>query len=383
MKSQKLIYVNPVERPSVQGRDQQVYTLRTDNGEIIPLSNMRKSKEFGVAEVYAFPYNPQKNRLETGLDEMVLNPFQNNEVSQIMDKYALDEVWVSILERLVKEERIKKQTYYEIMAGVKPDFYTSEVGATIFNMGQRNLKDLPRPTFLQQFKITLYPRPNNFVDDGTAKTSRGRLAMLLIDKHPKIADNKGLVNSALHNWFVSEENEAEEEMNKRQNFINKAIYNLYKLQNEDTEYRNYQVGILLKDFSGKQIMKGKLNFTKVKEIMNKFITDTSKHQVANCDSFMKVVELLDTVDGSEKFAVKYLVQQAINANVIAIRDGYFVWHSKAGSDENVYKNSHYDKLISLLLKEYETYNPKDESLTNWYKELYDEVKSKGVWLEEL
>ena len=378
MKNQNLIlYVNPVERISVQGRDIQIYTIRGATGELTQTTSMNKTKEFSVGEEFHFQPNLSTNRLMTGLDEVIPNPFHKAELQDIITKYGLSTEWLEQLPLLLDKEVIKTQTYMEIINGVKPDYYTSHIRYTIFNL-PGNVKELPAPSFLEQFKIILYDRPNRFVDD----TPRGRLSIKLIKNHPKVAHNKKSVNSAFHHFYISEENEAEVEQNKKADIIKKATYHLYKLQQEDTPYRNYQVATLLSDQHGATIIKGRVAAVKVESALNRYVTDTQdRNQLVNVNKFLTVVDLYTTPEGAEKAEVMYLVQQAINTNVIAIRDGYYTWFSKAGSDPNVYRNSHYDKLLNLLISELQVYIPKDDTVTNWYKELLEEVQAKGAWIE--
>lgn len=380
MKNQNtVLYVNPVPRISVQGRDKQNYMIidpRT--GDVRSSGQMNKSKEFTTTEEFSFPYNPDTGRLETGLDVSIRSPFKDADPQRLMTQYALPSDWAKLLPEIVVKDKISKQVYYEIIGGVEPDFYTSRVPYTIFNM-PHNVADI-KTTYLQEFKMILYGRPNRFEDDGGKKTARQRLSMLLCKVHPKIANSKAEANSAYHSWYISEENEAEREVNAKRNLLNKAAYHMYKLQNEFDNYRNFQVAILLKDEADVPIITNRVSPAKVEAALNGYIDD-KHHQAENCESFLEVMELLDTPDGLMKFEVRFLVQQAINTNVIAVRDGYYVWHSKAG-EPNVFKHSHYEKLLELLITEMQAYNP-EEDVTNWYGELLKEVKSKGAWIEDV
>jgi len=376
----KTLFVNPLARVSVQGRHNQTYTMRSDNGELIATQSMKKNKEFDCTDRFSFPYNPSTSRLETGLDETISNPLKDKDPLEVISKYNLQKEWQPILDKILEHPEISKQTYFEIISGVKPDFYTSQVNGTMFQSRPNDEHD--KPSFLQKFELILYDRPNRFVDDGTKKTARERLCMELIKVHPKIANSKNLANSAYHNWFISEENEAEREFNQRANIVNEGTYKLYKLIHEDNVYRQYQVSVLQINSDRIPIIKGKVSNEKVKEALNRFVTDQSdRNQIKNVNHFLKTVELLDTREGSIRFELEYIIQQAVNTNVIKLVDGYYIWHSKADTP-NVYKFSDKEKLITLLEKEYESYNPKDKEITNWYSDLVDELRVKNVWLDE-
>ena len=87
MKNQEIttLFVNPVPRISAQGRHKQVYTVINKTGETIPFTGMSKNKEFGVPSEYSFRLNTTSNKLITGLDKMIDNPFKDLEVSDIME----------------------------------------------------------------------------------------------------------------------------------------------------------------------------------------------------------------------------------------------------------------------------------------------------------
>jgi len=74
-----------------------------------------------------------------------------------------------------------------------------------------------------------------------------------------------------------------------------------------------------------------------------------------------------------------LIQQALNGNVITARDGRYTWHSQI-QDPNVGEFTSSLTFKNFMLSEYENYSEKSES-QNWYKILFDEVKSKNIWVE--
>jgi hypothetical protein len=382
MKSQsKVLFVNPVSRIATQGRDKQTFNIIDPaTQEIIVVKGMNKTREFGTASEYSFPFNPRTNRIVTGLDYSIPNPIYQLSPDEVMEKYGLSLQWRSILDNVVKQAEIKKQTWYEILDDVAPDYYTSEVAGnmTIFNAG-KNMKDAPKPNFLQGFKIILYDRPNRFEDDGTARTSRERLAIELIKVHDRIAKNKQEANSSKHHFYISEENEAETEKMKKQEMIDDAIYLKVELQRKLSEYKNYQVASLLPLHNGKPLIMGSMTSDGVKQSLNEYLSEGS-HLMDNIVRFNKVMSLFDSKEGRERFEIMYLVQQAINTNVILVRDGFYIWNSKSGTP-NMYKHGNYEKLISLLQTEAKNYNPKDETVTNWYGDLLNEVKSKKARIE--
>lgn len=370
----KRIWVNPVERLSFQGRHKQVYTINTGTS-IIPTVSMNKTREDNTSCQYNFPPNPNTGKLETGLNKLVENPFLGFDPDDILVTYKLSSIWKDIIPSLVTKDSIKKQTLFEIKHGVEPDLYTDEIRYSMVNMPS-NMDEWGKKTFLQSLNLILYPRPNLLENT----TPRQELLMEMVHVLPTIANNKMQVNSAYHDWYISEEHEEEMEKAKKQEIVEKAMYHLYKLKNEYGRFRAYQVAIVLLDSESRPILKGKVNADAVNNTLSDFISNRNQNQMSNINAFMKAINLTETREGIERLDINYLVQQAINTNVIAHRDNEYVWHSKAGTPD-VYKlGSSYDGLINFFFKEYKQYNPEGD-ITNWYKDLLDEVKSKGIEFE--
>jgi hypothetical protein len=373
------VVVNPVPRSSAQGRDKQIFTVIGKNRELIPTKSMGVSKDLEVPTYLMFEPNYETNKLITGLDEMVVNPFKGKDVSTLQQEFGLPSQWMSLLDNIVSQDKINLQTYYEILDGVDPDYYTSKITGTMFTH-RGDIRNLPEPTFLEKFKVIFYEKPNVFEDDGTVKTSRSRLAIQLIKNNNKIAEKRSAVNGSLHFYYISEENEAEKALNKKRDVIKQAYKLLADLQDKHTDYTQYKVASILYLPNGNTLLKDKVASDKIKAVLDDYVMTDGSGQMSNIDKFLTVVGLLNTKDGLIKFDIQYLVQQALNKSVISVRDGNYIWHSKSDSP-NVYKFNSYDKLINFLILEFKIFNPKDKSVTNWYKELLDEVKIKDVWVE--
>lgn len=373
----KKIFVNPVERISPQGRHKQVYAVTTSQG-IMPTVSMKKSKELGTTAEFQFPPNPETGKLQTGLDVSINNyMLKDMDVQDVMEQYNLQESWRPIIEKLVKSDTISKQTWFEIKHGVEPDFYTSNLKYSITSLPSDMRKWGDEKTYLQKLKLILYPRPNML----TNETPRQELLMEMVKVLPQIANDKASSNSAYHDWYISEENETELENARKAEIVEKATYHLYKLKHEGGNYRAYQTLVCLTDKRGKSIGYGDLSAEAVSNMLTKHIAEKSDEQMDNISQFTKLIEMQNDIEGAAKFKVLYLVQQALNVNVLASRENRFVWHSKAG-DPSVYDlGSNFDKVVAFFLKEYKEYNP-DSELTNWYEVLMDEVGAKGVWLEK-
>ena len=239
MKSHE-IWVNPVKRTSPQGRHKQVYSFIDSNNNLVATRSMDKIKEDNVTETFYFPRHPDTNRLVTGLNKMIDNPFYGGTPDETKVSQNLGDEWEKILPVIVNNPKIKKQTYYEILDGVAPNYYTDETTYTIteplsYQKGQKR-------TYLEEFKVILYPRPNIFKSD----SSRGRLAIELFHVLNKVAKSHDQINPALHDWYISEENESMQENKKKRDIYQKAMALMYDLRNTATEFEMYKIASILK-----------------------------------------------------------------------------------------------------------------------------------------
>ena len=205
---------------------------------------MRKSKEIGTTSTLQFLPNPNTGKLETGLNVLINNYIlKGQDPDAILTEYNLSESWREIIPKLVKQDKIKKQTWFEIKHGVEPDFYTDDYSFSMTNL-PTDLSEWGKKTYLQAFKFILYPRPNRISNE----SPRQELAFELMKVSPNVALNKNAVNSAYHDWYISEENEAELEKSRKTEIIENATYELVKLKREAGKYKSYQVAILLRTY---------------------------------------------------------------------------------------------------------------------------------------
>ena len=377
MKNQEttVLNVNPVTRKSAQGRHKQVFNLIDyKTGEITPTVGMGKNKEFGVPTEYSFKLTSSLTKLVTGLDKLIDNPFKDLEPASIIEDYGLSQEWLKPLETIVKQSQIKLQTKSEITDNVAYDFYNDTVTSTMFSSNWKNQLGKEK-NYLESFKIILYDGPNRFSDE----TPRGRLAIQLIKNHPRIAKSNLEKNTAVHDWFISEENEAQMEKQKKRDIIEDALFNWGLIKRNSTPFIAYQLASLLTNHDGNPLVKGKMRDSTVKERISDYINESTTYQIENIEKFDKFYKMLETKEGRERFFIMYVIGQAINVNVITVRDGFYIWNNKVG--QPVHKHNTYDALVSNIQREYSNYDPKDDSVTNWYKDLYEELSTKGVWVE--
>jgi len=359
------MFINPVKRQSVQGRDK--YSIVTPGGEV---KSMNRTASKDATKRYSFPTDPNNpQRLVTGLDEMIDNPWFGDEPNKIPEERSLPASWYDEADKLVKQEKITKQMYLEILAGVPKGTYTAEKSLNP-NISRRLPND--RATVLESFYIILYDKPNKFTDD----SPRGRLAQQLAKVSKRIADSKNDINPNRHHFYISEENEAAIERAAKEDIINNAVTDLTILRRKNDEFMSYQIAVVL------GLVEGQVQPVIVKDKLNQFIKDKSKNQMDNIEKFNQLIKLLDTGgEGLKKFYVMYLVKQAVNSNVMSVSSGQYIWHSKKGID-NLYQLGNNRKLIhKMFYDELNKYDPELDA-DNLYKDLAYELRNKGIRINE-
>jgi len=378
MKNHTILFVSPVPRIASQGRDRQRFTvINPKTGQLEQGKSLEKNREVGTSVTLKFPLDNYTGRYVTGLDELIPNPIYLSEVDTVFSQYNLSPKWQELIPKLVKQQMIARQTYFEILDNVDPDYYTTIAkGGTMLNFQPNQLLNRT-PTFIESFSVEFFDRPNRFVDD----TPRQRMAIQLIKIHNRIAKSKMEANPVEHYFYISEENEAEMEKMRKQDMLDTALYEKIKLQREASEFMNYKVASLLTTYQDRPIVKGVTTRDGVKQALNNYLNDRT-HQLGNVEKFNRIIDLLKSSEGKHRLEVMYLGQQALNTKVIEVKDGYLIWHSRSATKDK-YKWTDYEKFISFIVSEMLVFDPtnEDTSIVNWYNELFQEVKSKNAWIE--
>jgi len=325
----RIIYVSPVPRTSVQGWDKVNYVIyKKGSNEIVSSSRGGATKAFGrdgaAHETFMFPIDYTSMKVVTGMDEMMDNPLFKLDVKEIRAAYnVVTSHWSDeLLEKLSESPRISKQTFFEIKHNTRPGYYTDEVkGGTIFDTRDLEMvKNNPdyAPSFLQKFKFTFYDRANRITDE----TPRGTLAQLLTEIHPAIANSKSEINTAVHRWYISEENEAEMERVKKQDIIHEAIAKLVELKNEHSELTQLKVANVLTNHNNRALVAGEVGKSTLIDRLNGYVSRTDKYQMENIGKFQKIMDLLKNKEGKIRLEIKYLIALALHNNIMSLRDGW-------------------------------------------------------------
>lgn len=374
-----VIWVNPVPRIPTQGRDKQSFTfVDPKTGEVITTRAMNKTREIGSVARYAFVPDYATGKYRTGLEEQIPNPFKDSDVQELMTRFSLTQEWQYVLPKLTQQDKITKQTYYEIIHGQKPDYYDTAVDIenSVFRFypGKYKREGLPKASFISNFNISCYDGPNRFSDE----TPRGMMAIQLIKNHPKFAPNKQMLNTSLHDFYISEENEAAMEKLRKDEIVDNAIARKVALFKSTNSFKPYQVACLLMKDTQKPLLSGEANETLVKQQLNAYLGE-GKNQLANIEAFNQLLDLLEGKETRNRFEVLYLLRQAQNVGLITQSNGVTWWLSQRDTDK--YKWDSYTKLTNFLVQEFITYLPDEESQTNYYKILVDELTAKNVRLQ--
>lgn len=384
MKSQsvKTIHAVPVERMSPQGRHNQVYSFINEQQELVQTRTMKRTKEENVITKVDFPRSSSRNKILTGLDELIKNPFYGMDANELLETYSLNSSsWRESLEKITSLEKIKKQTYYEVLDGVDEDTYTSKVTYDITNPSSYRGKDKEK-NYLEQFSVILYPRTNSFSSD----TPRGRLAIQALLEQAKIGSSKIApskldVNPSTHEFYLTVDNEEEIEKTTKRDMVKKAMHYLYVLENDYTEFDAYKIATILTNVNNESLVKGRVSNGAVKSALDAYINATASIQENNIDTFIDLFEEYKSMEGAERCLIKYYIQQAINNGVIIIRDGKYLWPSQK-SKPNIYDRGYdYEKMVNFFVQEYVIFNPDDKETTNYYQELFLELIDKNVRTE--
>lgn len=355
------LFISPVMRVSAQGRDRQVYTYVDERTKELRVGKpMNKTRAGAAGFRISFVPDYDNLRYKTGLELKVENPYFNTEPTH------------QIPESITKSKQITLQNLYEILDGVPLDTYHNRMtGGGIFRF--TNKTDLSTQTsFIEQFEVTLYDRANRFDDS----TPRGRMAIQLLKNHPYVALSKATINSTIHSFYISEENEALIERQKKQDRIEDAIVEKKLLLKQSNDFLAYKVASLCLYNDGKPTISGQANADLVKRQIDTYLSEGS-HQMRNVDYFLDLMELLKK--DKNRFDTKYLIQQAHNTGVLQVKDGYVIWPSKVNV-KNLYKFSDATAFENLVLSEMLTHDSNSE-LSNVYGDLYEECAKKNARIE--
>lgn len=369
----KRIIVKPVPRESVQNRQSQTYhrlNLRTKQTEAVATMNKNKAKN--AADELTFELDKTGSKYKTGLEERVANPFKGFDKQKLILRYNLSDEWNKFIDDIVESDYISLQTNYEILDGVDPNFYTSKV-TTKKIPGSIFRDPNSEPSFIENFRYVLYDRANII----TNESIRGRFGQLLVKNNSRVAEDK-TYNPNVHFFYIAEENEEQVEQLKKDDLVNEAIFKLVSLERDYPGKVLEQFSKILTNSQGIPLIKGEVPMPTVRANLNNYIKGNSRDWAKNIEKFNFLYSLFK--DNKERYHLEYVIQEAINTNVMSINNGYIFWHSML-NNPTLYKWDKKEKLIEYLSVELEKYNPKEKDMENAYQNLITELSNKGIKVE--
>ena len=366
------IIVKPVPRESVQRRHlTPVKVFDPNTGQFVDTGHVSgKTKAKNAVESLPFQPDRAKNKYKTGLEEMVDNDFKGMDVMTLKSQRSLSNSWDDYLDRIVEQDKISRQTLYEVMDGVEPDYYSSRIQYDSLNPGNLFGGGEKERSYIEQFEVIMYDGANVFSSD----TSRGRLAIQLLKNRSDVAVDK-VFNPNTHRWYIAEENEEELDRIKVDEIENEAVSALFDVKRNYPEYKLYQFGIQIITKSNVPLIKGEVPSSVVYDQLNRFIKAKTKDKKENIQTF---IDLYGKFKNSPHlFEMDYLIQQGLNSNVLFFDKGQLYWKTKSG-EPNVYKWRNQEAFRAFMLEEEEKYNPKEKDLSNYYTDFIQELKEKGI-----
>lgn len=332
------VFVKLVSRPSAQKR--QGYITR--NGV---KSNIDQPKAIGLNKSGGFhwciSYNKKKGALNTGLDKIVDNDYFN-----LPDKLTSE--WRN--SGIEKKEKISKQEYFEIKMNKPAGFLTSESRPLFENKVGKGL------TYLQRFTKSFYETTVLDLDNVEDELTY----WLLLQSHPDKCANSEAELTPFTRIYISQVNEDDIKISKKNDIIEDAIYKVVKLKNEQSE------SVIRKFATILEIIKGDLAFEKVKNSISDYVKLQNSKQFERIEKFNKLYAQTQDAKGMEIFEAKFLLQYAINNRVISDYQGKYIWASKKGSNLELLGRNYQEALNWLL----------DIDNRNYREELEDELKAK-------
>lgn len=351
------MFVYPGPRVSPQGRGNYTY-VRSDGTQIPAGRTFHRKAE----KRYCFPSSKDNTKINTGLEELIENPFQSDEM---IAKYVKDQ-WQDKADMLKAKDQITLQTYLEVMHNRPPGFYTNEKKvAKAFDT------EATANSFFESFSVALADNTNVFTSDSI----EGQLAMLLMKANPSIANSRSEYNPSLHDFYIGQEHEAAQELATKRRKQASAIAKLATIYEKFDDFTYYQIAIALR------LVIGPINTVTVKEKLDDYLWIQSKDLNTRIDHFMNLVKDIESKEGKERLYIKYLFQQAINTRVISVANGSFIWHSKKGV-QNLYNlGTKEANILAMFYTEMLKYDPGLKA-DNFYGDLVAELLGKGVRMLE-
>jgi hypothetical protein len=318
------VFVKLVERESAQKRKSFIYAKNSISKEIRREKNIESGKSIGTNGKSGFRFLVSQHKpgyLNTGFSERVENPWFENAKDLPIE-------WQNL--KIDTKQEISRQEYFEIKLGLRP--------GTLHSNSKRLFDKKDTLSWIQQwyrdFIDTTVLDLNEPIDELT-------YWLLLQSSNDKCANSYKDI-TPFSRIYISQVNEDEERVAKKNEIIEQAVYDLVTFKNEHSESEIIKLAVILK------VVKGEVSIKKIKQSLSDFISLKTPKQFENIKDFGKLYANLQDAKGKDIFEAKYLLQECINNRVISDYKGKYIWSSKKGTNLELIGKTYNEVLTTLL-----------------------------------
>ena len=367
----KKAYIVPVYGTSVLRRNESKVQL--DNGIVI---EKKSHKAGGIDIPVPFRKEPGTNKMITGLDELVENPWHED---MKPDYVNLGSYWRDKENYLKSRESITLQEYLEIEYNLKPGTLDDTSG--VKTMAELHLK--PRREFENQKPSMIDDFYKRFSFDHITTLDAGKsledaLAIQLAENQPSIfAPNRESVNKNKHSFWIAYEEDDIEVIRTERKQMQKAVSQLEDMQTNNSDFTLYQMSVIL------EIIKGNATTKQVNSALEDYLWMPKKTEYGTQST--RVLKFKERYNLLKKdavaFEVEYMFRQALNSGVFKINkaDNSIYWTSQRGVDNFYNLGRNIKNIKGRIYKERASF---DEALDtdNMYGMLYEDLQNNNIKL---
>lgn len=333
------VFIKMVPQKSAQNKRAFVTNRRGKKDNVKESSAVKAHGKNGSA-IFRFCVGQKKGgQLNTGFEKTMENPFKGKASEK------LPSIWQN--KNIETRDEITRQEYFEIKLGLEPGTLTS-TSNKIFDKKplpwiQNWWKDF------QELTILDLDKPE---DELTY--------WLLKQAHPDKCANSWEERTPFSRLYISQFNEDDLKVAKRQEKLETTIVNLADLKNNHSEADIRKVAVIL------NLIRGEVSIEKVKNTLSDFIMQKTSKQDDNIIAFNKLYNEMQDAKGREIFEAKYLLQECINNRIVSDYKGKYIWSSKKGEAVELLGKS-YQEVINTFL---------DIDWRHYREELEEELKAR-------
>lgn len=367
--AEKRVHVVKVPKVSYQKRGN--YTTIGPDG-VRRQANRQMARK--VTRPFGFVSDKNNEKiLITGLDNYVVNPYFDTDIEDIPISYRPKGPWENKWNDIRAKEKITLQLLYEIMDNVDEGYYASMKNTPSMSSPLANAKRFQElePTFLEVFKIHLHEGTNVFKNS----TQRGRLGILVLENHPRIAESKEEAdqNPDKYDFYIASAEEVLEESERKDNKYMEAIVRLSDVMDNYDSFVAYQFAVALK------AVKGNVGTREAKKALREYIMSDKRvsgmTQMERWDQFNKVYVAFK--DDINTLYALYLVRQAYILSIFRDVSGKIVWATQKTRENLFDLGVNFNKVVDGFYQAMKTYDP-DVDIDNMFAILEGEIKSQGA-----